>query len=55
MSGISQDHFNVSNPIIGPPNTELDGNEKPGQMRFKYYTEAQKGLLQVYDGSNGFL
>lgn len=51
VSGISQDHFNVSNPIIGPPNTQLDGNEKPGQMRFKYYTEAQKGLLQVYDGS----
>lgn len=51
VSGISQDHFNLSNPIIGPPNTELDGNEKPGQLRFKYYTEVQKGLLQVYDGS----
>ena len=51
VSGISQDYFNLSNPIIGPPNTELDGNEKPGQLRFKYYTEVQKGLLQVYDGS----
>ena len=51
VSGISQDYFNLSNPIIGPPNTELDGNEKPGQLRFKYYDEVQKGLLQVYDGS----
>ena len=51
VSGISQDYFNLSNPIIGPPNTQLDGNEKPGQLRFKYYTEVQKGLLQVYDGS----
>jgi hypothetical protein len=51
VSGISQDYFNLSNPIIGPPNTQLDGNEKPGQLRFKYYDALQKGLLQVYDGS----
>lgn len=51
VSGISQSHFNLYDPIIGPPNTELDGNEEPGQLRFKYYDEAQKGLLQVYDGS----
>lgn len=51
VSGISQDYFNLSNPIIGPPNPQLDGNEKPGQLRFKYYDALQKGLLQVYDGS----
>lgn len=51
VSGISQEHFNLSNPIIGSPNTQLDGNEKPGQLRFIHYDEAQKGLLQIYDGS----
>jgi len=51
VSGISQSHFNLYDPIIGPPNTQLDGNEEPGQLRFKYYDKVQKGLLQVYDGS----